>query len=70
MDDQLDVTLEDGDLLAEVELTARLMVATNASDHVLSPQEIDRVLGVERPAAIPSQARVAARRPREHAARS
>ena len=47
--DPLDVELEDGVLLAEVELTAALMSAANASDTHLSDAEIDRVLGLVDP---------------------
>jgi hypothetical protein len=43
--DALDVSLDDDDLRAETELTVLLMIAANDSDGVLSPQEIDRVLG-------------------------
>ena len=46
MDDQFDVTLEDGDLLSEVELTTNLIIAASASDDRLSLDEIDRILGV------------------------
>jgi len=46
MADQFDVTLEDPELLQEVELTATLMVAASESDERLSPEEIDRILGV------------------------
>lgn len=49
MGDQFDVTLEDGDLLVEVELTTNLIIAASASDERLSPDEIDRILGVDRP---------------------
>ncbi len=44
--DPLDVHLEDGELLDEVEMTASLIVAANQSDAPLSESEIDRVLGV------------------------
>ena len=46
MADQYDVTLEDGDLLVEVELTTNLIIAATASDERLSVEEIDRILGV------------------------
>ncbi|RLV47690.1 hypothetical protein D9V37_16175 [Nocardioides mangrovicus] len=46
MDDQFDVSLEDDEMLDEVELTANLMVAANRADRPLSQQEIDEVLGV------------------------
>lgn len=44
--DQFDVTLEDGDLLIEVELTTNLIIAASASEERLSLEEIDRILGV------------------------
>ena len=46
MFDPFDVTLEDGDLLGEVELTTTLIVAASESDDRLSQAEIDRLLGV------------------------
>lgn len=48
MHDQFDVTLEDSDLLGEVELTTSLIIAASESEERLSPEEIDRILGVER----------------------
>ncbi len=47
MYDQFDVTLEDVDLLGEVELTTNLIIAASESDGHLSAAEIDAVLGVE-----------------------
>jgi hypothetical protein len=44
--DQFDVTLEDGDLLSEVELTTTLIIAASESEDHLSQDEIDRLLGV------------------------
>jgi hypothetical protein len=44
--DPFDVELEDTDLLAEVELTTSLIAAANQSDGPLSPNEIDRLLGL------------------------
>jgi hypothetical protein len=44
--DQFDVTLEDGDLLGEVELTTTLMIAASETEDHLSQEEIDRLLGV------------------------
>ncbi len=44
--DQFDITLEDPDLLGEVELTTDLIVAANESDQLLSAAEIDRILGI------------------------
>ncbi|GGD07581.1 hypothetical protein [Nocardioides daphniae] len=46
MIDPFDVTLEDGDLMGEVELTTNLIVAASESDGPLSRDEIDRLLGV------------------------
>lgn len=46
MNDQFDVTLEDDDLMSEVELTTTLIVAASESDDHLSQEEIDRLLGV------------------------
>lgn len=42
----LDVELEDADLLAEVELTAVVIVAANQTDGPLSLAEIDHALGL------------------------
>ena len=47
MHDQFDVTLEDSDLLGEVELTTNLIIAATESDDALSPDQIDEILGVE-----------------------
>ena len=44
--DPFDVELEDPELLDEVGLTASLMVAANQSDGSLTPEEIDRLLGI------------------------
>jgi hypothetical protein len=44
--DQFDVTLEDSDLLGEVELTTNLIIAASESDGALSQEEIDAILGV------------------------
>ncbi len=49
MDDQFDVTLEDSDLLAEVELTTNLIIAATESDAPLSLEIIDELLGVQPP---------------------
>jgi len=46
--DQFDVTLEDQDLLREVELTTNLIIAASETDEHLSLQEIDAILGVSR----------------------
>jgi hypothetical protein len=47
--DQFDVTLEDADLLGEVELTTNLIIAASESDDHLSAADIDRILGVAPP---------------------
>jgi hypothetical protein len=44
--DQFDVTLEDSDLLGEVELTTNLIIAASESDDHLSANQIDEILGV------------------------
>ncbi|MEI2714220.1 MAG: hypothetical protein V9G04_13245 [Nocardioides sp.] len=46
MHDPLDVSLEDGDLLGEVELTTNLIVAASESDEHLTDDEIDKILGI------------------------
>jgi hypothetical protein len=44
--DQFDVTLEDSDLLHEVELTTNLIIAASESEDTLSIEQIDAILGV------------------------
>ena len=44
--DQFDITLEDSDLLGEVELTTDLMIAASGSDLPLSTAKIDHLLGI------------------------
>ncbi len=46
MHDQFDVTLEDADLLSEVELTTNLIIAASEADEHMTTAEIDRILGV------------------------
>ena len=46
MYDQFDVSLEDVDLLGEVELTTNLIIAATEADERLSADEIDEILGV------------------------
>jgi hypothetical protein len=46
MHDQFDVTLEDADLLGEVELTTNLIIAASETDEHLTTSEIDAILGV------------------------
>ena len=57
MYDQFDVTLEDADLLGEVELTTNLIIAASESEDHLSQEEIDRILGVDAPAPEPPEPR-------------
>ncbi|ANH38130.1 hypothetical protein I601_1699 [Nocardioides dokdonensis FR1436] len=47
--DQFDVSLEDSDLLGEVELTTNLIIAASESEEHLSEIEIDEILGVPEP---------------------
>lgn len=44
--DQFDVSLEDADLLGEVELTTNLIIAASEVDEHLSPAQIDEILGL------------------------
>ncbi|MEQ7848808.1 hypothetical protein [Nocardioides kribbensis] len=44
--DQFDVSLEDADLLGEVELTTNLIIAASESDEHLPQTMIDEILGV------------------------
>ncbi len=44
--DQFDVSLEDSDLLGEVELTTSLIIAASESEDHLSESQIDEILGV------------------------
>jgi hypothetical protein len=46
MHDQFDISLEDSDLLTEVELTTNLIIAASEADGPLSLVEIDKILGV------------------------
>lgn len=52
--DPLDVSLEDYDLMHEVELLTSLIMAANASQERLDQEQIDELLGVE-PPAVPRQ---------------
>ena len=52
MHDQFDVTLEDQDLLREVELTTNLIIAASETDeHLSRSRRSTQILGVSRPAA-------------------
>ncbi len=46
MPDGLDVPLEDADIREEVELVSSLIIAAGETDEVLTPDEIDQLLGV------------------------
>lgn len=48
--DYLDISLQDSELLGEVDLMVRLIVAANESDRALSRRAVDEILEV-RPAA-------------------
>ncbi|TIC79415.1 hypothetical protein [Nocardioides sp. GY 10127] len=45
--DQFDVSLEDSDLLGEVELTTSLIIAASETDEHLTQEQIDELLGLE-----------------------
>ena len=46
MTDQFDVSLEDSELMGEVELTTNLIIAASESDGRLTQEEIDQILGI------------------------
>ena len=46
MQDQFDVTLEDPDLMREVEMTTNLIIAASEADEHLTMEQIDRILEV------------------------
>jgi hypothetical protein len=56
-EDSLDVSLHDGELAEEVELTVRLIVAANEVEDRIAPEKVDEILGVTRVAGrtIPQQ---------------
>ncbi len=45
--DHLDVSLDDAELRAELDLTVQLILAANGSDSPLSRAEVDRILGLD-----------------------
>jgi hypothetical protein len=45
--DQFDVSLEDSELMGEVELTTNLIIAASESEARLTPEEIDQILGID-----------------------
>ena len=47
MTDQFDVSLEDSELMGEVELTTNLIIAASESEGRLTQEEIDQILGVD-----------------------
>ena len=47
MTDQFDVSLEDSELMGEVELTTNLIIAASESEERLTQDEIDQILGVD-----------------------
>lgn len=46
MNDQLDVTVHDSEVLAEIEMMTDLIIATSESEATLSQTRIDEILGV------------------------
>jgi hypothetical protein len=46
MPDQFDVTLEDPDLMSEVEMMTNLIIAASEDDEHLSVEQIDQILDV------------------------
>jgi hypothetical protein len=46
VNDQLDVTVHDSEVLAEIEMMTKLIIATSESDAPLSQSRIDELLGV------------------------
>jgi hypothetical protein len=46
VNDQLDVTVHDSEVLAEIEMMTRLIIATSESDAPLSQLRIDELLGL------------------------
>jgi hypothetical protein len=46
VNDQLDVTVHDSEMLAEIDLMTKLIIATSESDAPLSQSRIDELLGV------------------------
>ena len=46
VNDRLDVSVHDSEVLAEIELMTNLIIATSESDQPLSQQRIDEILGV------------------------
>jgi hypothetical protein len=49
LNDQLDVTVHDAEVLAEIEMMTNLIIATSESDGPLSQLRIDEILGVSAP---------------------
>ncbi len=47
VNDQLDVTVHDTEVLAEIEMMTNLIIATSESDGPLPQVQIDEILGVD-----------------------
>jgi hypothetical protein len=60
--DNLDVSLQDDELLAEIRLATTLMIAAGGSEHRLTTAEVDRLL--ELGPVLPSQRTTRGRSPR------
>lgn len=56
MSDQFDVSLEDEELMREVEMTTNLIVAASQREDRLPQAEIDRILGIDPGAGTPGAA--------------
>jgi hypothetical protein len=46
VNDQLDITVHDSEVLDEIEIMTRLIIATSESDAPLSQSRIDELLGL------------------------
>jgi hypothetical protein len=46
MNDRLDVSMQDAEILDEIEITSNLMIAASETDGPLSQERIDRILGI------------------------
>lgn len=46
MNDQLDVSIHDAEVLAEIEMMTNLIIATSESDGPLPQRVIDQILGL------------------------
>ena len=49
VNDRRDVRVHDEDALAEIELTSELMIAASEQDTALTREQVDAILGLDRP---------------------